>query len=595
MHAMGIDDAYSVERTLAEGRTGVTERVTIEGSGPFVRKKIPSALANRGVWAALSECRCPRLPQVGATYEMPDRFVVVYDYIPGDTLDHALASCGRLGPAEAVQVVRDVCEAASDLHVHAIVHCDITPSNIILAADGAHLIDLGIARMTGQKHASNAAPLGTWGFAAPEQYGFAPVDGRTDVYALARLLGFLLCGISPDDESFEAALADESVVPAALRDVAVRGAAFEPSARYQSAGELARAAQAALEGRRDAPAASSGAGAFGAHSGAGDSASSAAGPVAGPAEGPSAGRAEHPGAESAVRPASGRRRTVALGIGIGAAAIAAIAVAGLLFANADSVAKTIAAKAPQSASGTGAGTTSDADQASSGAGLSLDPEEIARAAVDSALSGNSSQEESSQGDAAKAVEGLSLVESGWSVGASGYVHYGFALRNDTDDLSVIFPTVKIVGRDADGSVLFSDEQIISRIEPGQTLYWGSLAGNGTPPATVEFSVADLPDYAVSRAVQDYPSFTVEGLSPVTNSLGLLSFTGELTCEGDMPKSSVANEVALTIILRDDQGKIVYGETSFVGGVSSGKTVPFEATLMESASYATAEAYVQPWI
>ena len=535
MHAMGIDDAYSVERTLAEGRTGVTERVTIEGSGPFVRKKIPSALANRGVWAALSECRCPRLPQVGATYEMPDRFVVVYDYIPGDTLDHALASRGRLGPAEAVQVVRDVCEAASDLHAHAIVHCDITPSNIILAADGAHLIDLGIARMIGQKHASNAAPLGTWGFAAPEQYGFAPVDGRTDVYALARLLGFLLCGISPDDESFEAALADESVVPAALRD------------------------------------------------------------VAGPAEGPAAGRAEHPGAESAVRPASGRRRTVALGIGIGAAVIAVIAVAGLLFANADSVAKAIAAKAPQSASGTGAGTTSDADQAASGAGLSLDSEEIARAAVDSALSGNSSQEESSQGDAAKAVEGLSLVESGWSVGASGYVHYGFALRNDTDDLSVIFPTVKIVGRDADGSVLFSDEQIISRIEPGQTLYWGSLAGNGTPPATVEFSVADLPDYAVSRAVQDYPSFTVEGLSPVTNSLGLLSFTGELTCEGDMPKSSVANEVALTIILRDDQGKIVYGETSFVGGVSSGKTVPFEATLMESASYATAEAHVQPWI
>lgn len=71
MHALGIDDAYHVERTLAEGRTGVTQRVTIDGSGPFVRKKIPSSLANRAVWAALADCDSPRLPQVVATYEMP--------------------------------------------------------------------------------------------------------------------------------------------------------------------------------------------------------------------------------------------------------------------------------------------------------------------------------------------------------------------------------------------------------------------------------------------------------------------------------------------------------------------------------------------
>ena len=59
MHALGIDDAYHVERTLAEGRTGVTQRVTIDGSGPFVRKKFPSSLANRAVWAALADCDSP--------------------------------------------------------------------------------------------------------------------------------------------------------------------------------------------------------------------------------------------------------------------------------------------------------------------------------------------------------------------------------------------------------------------------------------------------------------------------------------------------------------------------------------------------------
>lgn len=102
MHAMSIDDAYHVERTLARGPSGVTELVSIDGNGPFVRKKIPSPLAQRNVWAVLSACQSNRLPRVEATYELPDRFVIVYDYVPGSTLAQiveekraACAECGR--------------------------------------------------------------------------------------------------------------------------------------------------------------------------------------------------------------------------------------------------------------------------------------------------------------------------------------------------------------------------------------------------------------------------------------------------------------------------------------------------------------------
>ena len=58
MHAMMLDDAYCVERVLADGAYGVTEMVSLDGVGPFVRKKLP------------------------------DMFVVVYDYVDGVTLDH---------------------------------------------------------------------------------------------------------------------------------------------------------------------------------------------------------------------------------------------------------------------------------------------------------------------------------------------------------------------------------------------------------------------------------------------------------------------------------------------------------------------------
>lgn len=47
MHAMMLDDAYCVERVLADGTYGVTEMVSLDGAGPFVRKKMPLRLARR--------------------------------------------------------------------------------------------------------------------------------------------------------------------------------------------------------------------------------------------------------------------------------------------------------------------------------------------------------------------------------------------------------------------------------------------------------------------------------------------------------------------------------------------------------------------
>lgn len=144
MHAMSIDDAYHVKRTLARGPSGVTELVSIDGNGPFVRKKIPSPLAQRNVWAALSACQSNRLPRVEATYELPDRFVIVYDYVPGSTLAQIAEENGRLAPNVAVQLIDQICEAVQELHQHGVIHRDITPANVIVAQDGAHLIDFGL-------------------------------------------------------------------------------------------------------------------------------------------------------------------------------------------------------------------------------------------------------------------------------------------------------------------------------------------------------------------------------------------------------------------------------------------------------------------
>ena len=222
MHAMGIDDAYRVERVLARGAGGLTELVTLDGAGPFVRKKIPLELADRAVWARLADCSSPRLPQVVATYELPDAFVAVYGYLPGSTLEQVVEAGGRMEAPDAARTAAEVAQAVADLHGHGIVHRDIAPANIILAADGAHLIDFGIARMASEAGRAPGRALGTWGFAAPEQHGFAPADERSDVYSLGRVLAYLLVGVRPDDGSFEGLLADAQTVDPALRRVVER-------------------------------------------------------------------------------------------------------------------------------------------------------------------------------------------------------------------------------------------------------------------------------------------------------------------------------------------------------------------------------------
>ncbi len=241
MHAMSIDDMYRVERVLARGAGGVTELVTIDGAGPFVRKKIPSKLANQGVWSLIESCGCARLPKVEATYSLPDQFVVVYDFVPGQTLEELVTAKKRLAPQEAASLAADICEAAAALHSRGVVHRDLSPRNVIVAADGAHLIDLGIARMRVEGASRDTTSLGTRGFASPEQYGFAQTDARSDVYAIGKLLGYMLTGLQPDGDEYERALRDTDATDSRLAEVVARACAFEPSSRYQSAAEMARA------------------------------------------------------------------------------------------------------------------------------------------------------------------------------------------------------------------------------------------------------------------------------------------------------------------------------------------------------------------
>lgn len=583
MHAMSVDDAYTVERVLADRADGVTELVTIEGAGPFVRRRIPSTLARRGVWAALAECSCARLPQVQATYEMPDAFVVVYDFVPGKTVEQLVDARGRLPQDEAVRLAREVCEAASALHAHCVVHRDISPGNVIVAADGAHLIDLGISRMVVEGASKDTTQLGTWGFAAPEQYGFAQTDARSDVWSIGRLLGYLLCGVRPDDEKFEQLIADPGVVAPWLHAVIERACAFEPSARYQSAAALA----AALEGREDASTVNAST----------VNTSRSKEPSAGPQLEWGAPAAHSPSFDQGASSAQAGRWTESCpdvpDVSVGAARprgknwlkglLAAMAVVAFVAAVILAFAEVF---------GWGSKPSGDADltgdKGAQQQGQLLPGEQTVQSDAAPSDSGSSPE-----GSTKNAAGGLEVGESGWSLASGGLVNYGLTLKNASSEYSIRYPQITITGRGADGSVVFSDTMTFSMIAPGETYYATDLAGNGTAPATVEFSVVEPEEYNLLPEA-GVTEFAVSGVRETVGRLGATSFTGEIAMTSDDPESLSLGQARISVILRDSDGNIVGGCYGFVEKPALGESAPFEVSSFGLPDHATFEIHAEPW-
>lgn len=236
-HALALDEAYHVERVLASGRGLRTELVSLDGAGPFVRKRLPAELANPSVWARLMGLECPFLPRVQMMYRLPDQLVVVLEHVEGESLQTLVEREGPLSYERMLGVMSCVCEAAASLHGAGVVHRDITPRNVIVSARDAHLIDLGIARLHASDAERDTTLLGTWGFAAPEQFGFAQTDERSDIYSLGSLLGYGLSGAWPDDPGFDAFAPCGKAEKRAWMLVG-QARSLEPSARPKDAREL---------------------------------------------------------------------------------------------------------------------------------------------------------------------------------------------------------------------------------------------------------------------------------------------------------------------------------------------------------------------
>ena len=176
----------------------------------------------------------------------------------------------RLGPLDAARVTSIVAQVASALdasHAIGLVHRDVKPANMLLAAvagdgrpDHVYLADFGLSKqalsMAGLTQTGQF--VGTLDYMAPEQIEARPVDGRADLYALACAAFEMLSGSPPFHRNQDlgavfaqlsqpapALTARRPDLPPPVDRVLARALATSPDDRYASCLDFATALRAA--------------------------------------------------------------------------------------------------------------------------------------------------------------------------------------------------------------------------------------------------------------------------------------------------------------------------------------------------------------
>lgn len=189
---------------------------------------------NSDVYRYIIDHPVPNMPQVYAAIEAQGKLITIEDYIPGVTLQEELNAQGTLPEARVMDITLQLCRIVRQLHDSspAIIHRDIKPENIMIGSDGAvRLLDMNAARQFENDKQEDTMLLGTAGFAAPEQYGFAQSDVRTDIYAIGVLMNVMLTGRFPKDK----------IADGQLRPIIIKCIQLDPGLRFASVTELLKA------------------------------------------------------------------------------------------------------------------------------------------------------------------------------------------------------------------------------------------------------------------------------------------------------------------------------------------------------------------
>ncbi|MEM9193065.1 MAG: serine/threonine-protein kinase [Myxococcota bacterium] len=266
LRQIGAGGMAQVVEAVATGPGGFERRVAIKWMLP----EIANDASARGMFLdearIASELHHANIVQIVDYGLMDGSEFIVYEFVDGLDLTRACSQqSGTVKDTVALHVVSEVAHALDHAHRRrdagghalAIVHRDVSPSNVLLSWDGdVKLADFGIA-FAAHKEERTATGLikGKASYMAPEQAEGKQATGAADVYALGVTLHRLLTGESPSHYGRRVAGEDQRISPD-LEKLVNAALAVEPEARptarafAEEAGKL-RASRTSTSGRRE--------------------------------------------------------------------------------------------------------------------------------------------------------------------------------------------------------------------------------------------------------------------------------------------------------------------------------------------------------
>ena len=178
---------YEELSALSDTKKCRTSLMRNKDTGEIVVKK-EMGKESFSVYSLLKSIKNKNLIKVLECFQDEDKTIEIEEYVNGKRLDDYFRE-KKATLEQVVDVGIALCEGLAPMHKLNLVHRDIQPKNIIITNEGSlKIIDFDISRKENENATHDTTLLGTVGYAAPEQYGFAQTTNRSDIYSIGAVL-----------------------------------------------------------------------------------------------------------------------------------------------------------------------------------------------------------------------------------------------------------------------------------------------------------------------------------------------------------------------------------------------------------------------
>ena len=198
----GMGEVYRAD-DLKLGQAVALKFLPESPAGPGQSDADATAMADR-FRAEVRNARQVSHPNVCRVYDIGEfegRLFLSMEYVDGEDLSTLLKRIGRLPPAKALEIARQLCAGLAAAHDKGVLHRDLKPSNIMIDGQGhARITDFGLA-VRPEDERGEGGIVGTPAYMSPEQLAGRAATVKSDLYAL----GLVLYEIFTGKKAFEAA------------------------------------------------------------------------------------------------------------------------------------------------------------------------------------------------------------------------------------------------------------------------------------------------------------------------------------------------------------------------------------------------------